>query len=243
MLTPVQRVEQYWLKRDDLFSVAGVAGGKARTCWALSRGSDGLVTAGSRKSPQAAIVAAIAHQLRIPCHVHTPTGELGSELSYAQNKGAVVIQHKAGYNNVIIARAREDAAYLGWSYIPFGMECWEAVRQTSNQVLNIPPEACRVVIPVGSGMSAAGVVMGLREHGPDIPILGVCVGADPGKRLNTYCPGWKRRMKLVRSEHDYHKPIKARIGDVSLDPIYEAKCLPYLRGGDLLWIVGIRPSF
>ena len=50
--TPVQQVGQLWLKRDDLYSVAGVAGGKVRSCWALAQGARGLVTAGSRASPQ-----------------------------------------------------------------------------------------------------------------------------------------------------------------------------------------------
>lgn len=30
------------------------------------------------------------------------------------------------------------------------------------------------------------------------------------------------------------------IGNVELDKIYEAKCIPFLKEGDLLWIVGKR---
>lgn len=46
--TPIQSIGGIWLKRDDLFEIAGVRGGKVRTCWRLSQGSVGLVTAGSR---------------------------------------------------------------------------------------------------------------------------------------------------------------------------------------------------
>ena len=58
--TPLQQVGNFLVKRDDLFEIAGVCGGKARTCWAMSQGAPGLVTAGSRSSPQANIVAHVA---------------------------------------------------------------------------------------------------------------------------------------------------------------------------------------
>jgi 1-aminocyclopropane-1-carboxylate deaminase/D-cysteine desulfhydrase-like pyridoxal-dependent ACC family enzyme len=242
-LTLCERVGDVWLKRDDTFSVAGVRGGKVRTCWRLAMGSTGLITAGSRASPQVNIVAHVARRLGVPCRVHTPTGGLSPEVQAAEGCGAQVIQHKAGYNNVIVARAREDAQRLGWTEIPFGMECWEAVKQTSSQIANIPLDAGRLVVPVGSGMSLAGIVMGLREAGRALPILGVQVGADPTKRLDKYAPGWRRSVQLVSSGLDYHKAAtRVHIGGVLLDPIYEAKCIPFLRPNDVLWCVGIRAT-
>jgi len=242
-LTPIEQHGDIWLKRDDLFEVAGVRGGKVRTCWVLSQGASGLVTAGSRASPQVNIVAHIARWLGLPCRVHTPTGALSPEVRQAQQCGAQVIQHKAGYNNVIISRARDDARRLGWVEIPFGMECAEAVRQTASQVGNLPTDAKRLVVPVGSGMSLAGIVTGLRTIGRELPILGVQVGADPIKRLNTYAPSWRSMVELVPSGVDYHKDAaRTEIGAVSLDPIYEAKCIPFLRPGDILWCVGIRAT-
>jgi len=243
-LTPIEQVDDVWLKRDDLFSVAGVRGGKARTCWVLGQGAGGLVTAGSRQSPQVNIVAHIARALGVPCRVHTPTGELSPEVQQAQEWGAEVVQHKAGYNNVIIARAREDAQRLGWTEIPFGMECEEAVTQTRQQAANLPREAKRLVVPVGSGMSLAGVLWGLRDHGMDVPVLGVCVGADPTKRLDKYAPpDWREMVTLVKSPLDYHAAAPdTTLGDVALDEIYEAKCLPFLEAGDCLWVVGVRAT-
>lgn len=39
-----------------------------------------------------------------------------------------------------------------------------------------------------------------------------------------------------------HRAPDTTLGVLALDPIYEAKCLPFLRDGDLLWVVGLRPS-
>ena len=244
VLTPIEQVGDVWLKRDDLFDVAGVRGGKARTCWALAQGAVGLVTAGSRQSPQVNIVAHIARALGVPCRVHTPTGELSPEVRQAQEWGAEIVQHKAGYNNVIIARAREDARRLGWTEIPFGMECEEAVTQTRQQAANLPEEATRLVVPVGSGMSLAGVLWGLRDHGLALPVLGVCVGADPTKRLDKYAPpGWRDMVTLEHSPLDYHSAApETRLEEITLDAIYEAKCLPFLEPGDCLWVVGVRAT-
>ena len=232
-------------KREDVFEIAGVRGGKVRTCWSLSQGAVGLCTAGSRSSPQVNIVAHIARHLNIPCRVHTPEGELSPELVSAQKSGAVIIQHKAGYNNVIIARAREDAKRQGWTYIPFGMECWEAVRQTRCQVRDIPRQVQRIVIPVGSGMSLAGLLTGLRvDLGSHIPVLGVKVGADPTVRLQKYAPvGYRWLVTLVDSGLNYHAPAQhTMLEGIRLDSHYEAKCIPFLQPYDLLWIVGIRET-
>lgn len=243
-LTPVELCQGVWVKRDDLFEVASVRGGKVRTCWQLAQGATGLVTAGSRSSPQANIVAQVARELGIPARVHTPTGELSPELLAAQAAGAEVVQHQAGYNSVIIARARDDAAERGWVNVPFGMECEEAVARTAAQVANVPEEARRIVVPVGSGMSLAGILHGLELAGRELPVLGVVVGADPSKRLDRWAPeGWRERVGLVPSGSDYHTPAATTSWwGLELDAHYEAKAAAHCRPGDLLWVVGLRQS-
>lgn len=260
-LTPVQKKGEYWVKRDDLFEIAGVRGGKVRTCYALSEGATGLVTAGSRASPQVNIVAQIAKSLGIPCRVHLPEGELSPEVQLAKDAGAEIRQHRAGYNSVIISRAKADAEKMGWREIPFGMECTEAVFQTMRQVANVPTDAKRLVVPVGSGMSLSGILTGLEANGLDLPVLGVKVGADPTKRIRSYgpkepgfmdLPGTESnldrlidtgKLTLVNAGMDYHKPAPiTKWQGISLDPIYEAKCLPFLQPDDLFWIIGIRQA-
>jgi hypothetical protein len=236
-----------WLKRDDLFEFAGAIGGKARACAAIAQAAPkpaGLITAGSRASPQINIVAQIAKFLTIPCRAHCPEGPLSPELEAAREAGAEIIQHPAGYNNVIIARARQDAqAHPGWREIPFGMECPEAIAETAAQCENLPREAKRLVIPIGSGMSAAGILWGLRHFDIKIPALGIQCGADPIKRLDKWAPpDWRDRIAIIKPPEDYHAEVDAAINGVALDRHYEAKAARYLQPGDCLWIVGIRST-
>jgi 1-aminocyclopropane-1-carboxylate deaminase/D-cysteine desulfhydrase-like pyridoxal-dependent ACC family enzyme len=244
------------LKRDDLFTIAGVSGGKVRTCWHLATRRDrydgpakGLITAGSRQSPQVNIVAHIARELGLPCRVHVPKGRPTPELEDAAAAGAEIVPHFPGYNTVIVSRARADAeAHPGWREIPFGMECREAVDATAHQFAfsyAAMREAGveRIVVPVGSGMSLAGILLGRQKcDAEDIDVLGVSVGADPLKRLTNWGPfGWNKNVLIVSSGLDYHKPLWDNIRwGVTFDPIYEAKCLAHVQPGDLFWVVGIR---
>jgi len=245
-VTPIQKIDDMWFKREDLFTIDGVCGGKVRTAWGLMKNlkTTGVVTAGSRSSPQVNIVATLAKRLNLKCRAHTPQGELSPELIRAQEKGAEIIQHKAGYNSVIVARAREDAKNLGWAEIPFGMECDEVINQTKQQVVDIPTDVKRIVITVGSGMSLSGLLWGLKEQNLNIKVLGVCVGANPEERLNKYAPSdWKEKVTLIDSGLDYHKfAPTTNFKGIELDPIYEAKCIPFLESGDLFWIIGIRET-
>jgi 1-aminocyclopropane-1-carboxylate deaminase/D-cysteine desulfhydrase-like pyridoxal-dependent ACC family enzyme len=255
--TPVERRGNAWVKRDDLFTVPGElggVGGKVRSCLQLvteamrERPVKRLVTAGSRHSPQVVIVAAVAAHLGLDCTAHVPASkEASPELTSAAVLGASLVEHRPGYNTVIVARAREDADGDPWAiHVPFGMETPHAVSTTRAQAAalfdNWPEGARRLVVPVGSGMTLAGILAAARPGGPEI--VGVQVGADPTDRLNRYAPaGWRKRVTLVKSELAYEeRVVGAAIHGLELDPVYEAKCLPFLASDDVLWVVGRRPD-
>jgi 1-aminocyclopropane-1-carboxylate deaminase/D-cysteine desulfhydrase-like pyridoxal-dependent ACC family enzyme len=251
-LTPVETHGDRWYKRDDLYQRGGVAGGKVRTCDAIiqagmAAGKKGVITAGSRSSPQVNIVAHLAKLYNLPCQIHTPCGDLSPEVQMAVDLGAELVQHKPGHNSVIIKRAKDYAAASGWIYVPFGMECDEAVKQTKAQVANLPITYMRrLVVPVGSGMTLAGILHGIKDwfgHWP-LHILGIVVGASPDKRLAAYAPTYTAvRLELRDARMDYHKPAPVTSVDgIDLDPYYEAKCIPHLLPGDCLWVVGIRKT-
>lgn len=240
-LTPVEKHGDIWLKRDDLFQINGIRGGKVRACWKMAQGAEGLVTAGHRQSPQVAIVARVAARLGVPCRCHTAQGVFSRQMKDAVANGAQVIQHRAGYSNVLSSRAKDDAEERGWTLIPFGMEDERVVELNAAQTENIPRKAKRIVITLGSGMSAAGLLHGLRRQRLKIPVLGVRIGKDPTKILDKHAPeNWREMMNVVTSELKYERPVYTTIDDVKLDPIYEAKAKPYLQPGDLFWIVGVR---
>lgn len=254
--TPVQRHGDIWLKRDDLYTYAGVYGGKVRSCRALcedaiGRGYRGVVTAGSRHSPQVEIVAHVGKAMGLPVRCHVPAGPSTPQIESAEAQGATILRHRPGHNSVIVRRAKDDAVAQGWYEIPFGMECDQAVWATAAEVDNLPVGGTgdmltgplRIVVPVGSGMTLAGITWGFDRtpYAEHLPILGVCVGADPAKRLKRYAhPFAMRDVELVHSTLPYHEHVEGKVHGVQLDPVYEAKCLPYLRPGDLLWIVGRR---
>ena len=49
------------------------------------------------------------------------------------------------------------------------------------------------------------------------------------------------RIEFVRADGDYSKPAaETTYNGVLLDPFYEAKCIPFLRDGDLLWVTAHR---
>jgi 1-aminocyclopropane-1-carboxylate deaminase/D-cysteine desulfhydrase-like pyridoxal-dependent ACC family enzyme len=256
--TPVEVHEGVLVKRDDLFVLDGQRGGKVRTCVKLAMfgvlkhrtsgrsGQPGLVTAGSRHSPQVAIVASVARSMDLPCRVHVPDGDDTPETAWAMSRGAQVVRHRPGHNSVIKARARTDAEANDWIHIPFGMEDIEAVRQTSGQVASLceVQEWERLVVPVGSGMTLAGILKGFEVRGEERKVLGVVTGADPVNRLDRYAPVfWRDMVTLVPALVPYGQHVPgARLGDLPLDPVYEAKTLNFLTEWDALWVVGRRGS-
>jgi hypothetical protein len=48
-------------------------------------------------------------------------------------------------------------------------------------------------------------------------------------------------LRAAGLDYHQHAPVAA-LGGLELDPVYEAKCLPFLRPGDLLWVVGRRAT-
>jgi hypothetical protein len=91
-------------------------------------------------------------------------------------------------------------------------------------------------------MTLAGILAGRVAQDASWPVLGVVVGAAPRRRLDAWAPFWQQApVQLVPSAVPYDRPAPDTwLGQ--LDPFYEAKCLPYLQGGDLLWLVGHRAT-
>ena len=149
-LTPVEFVNGFFLKRDDLFTISDVHGGKARSAgfliqYAISMGFTNIVTAGSRHSPQVEIVGSICREYGLDFTAFVPQGELSEDI-ISLGDFATISQVPFGRDSVIKSKAKAYAYQHSAFLIPFGMECVEAVYQTASQVANIPDDVKRVVL-------------------------------------------------------------------------------------------------
>ena len=241
--TPTERVGDCWAKRDDYFYSNGARGGKCRAAKKICSMSSGVVTYGSRTSPQGAYTAAAAADVGVPCIYVCPHGETTPEIEYVKMKKAKVVRAKPGYLSQCASVAKRTAESEGYDFVKLSMESNVALDSTRDQVEgSIPKGAQRIVIVVGGGISAAALLWGLQDIGLKIPVLGVRIGRDPAKQLDFWCPdGWARSMELVTPSEGYNVAVPNVWQGITVDPYYEAKCIPYLQPGDLFWIVGIRP--
>lgn len=245
-LTPVEEHGGFLVKRDDAWTRNGASGAKSRVMFALAGGAEGLITAGARRSPQIERAALVAHALGVPCRVHVPAGADTDEIRVCRSVGAEVVKHPAGRLSVLRARFRKDSeANPGWLAVPFGMGVDAYADDVAGQVANLPEGVSRVVVPCGSGMTTAGVLRGLDDYGrSDVPVVAVTVGHAPEEYLDQFAPAnWRDRVTLVTAAGDFDDDAPdTMLGGLALDPMYEAKCLPFLEDGDLLWCCGIRSS-
>lgn len=250
-LTPIEKVGNLYLKREDKFEFAGCSGSKVRGALyiiqnALKLGFTEFVSVGSRFSPQCEIISNICEFLNLKCYLFMPNSSTDTTIitNIKNNKNTILIRDlkQGAYTNVLISRAKKFAAEHNYYFINFGMEMQETIDIIAEQVKNIPDNIKRIVIPVGSGMNFCAVANGLiKYHKEDIKIVGISVGKDPMPIIYKYFPMFNfMEHKIIKSNYKYEKLLKADIHGIILDPVYEAKCKEYLEDGDLFWVIGKR---
>jgi cysteine synthase len=278
-LSPVQLRDGRWYKREDLCSLpVGVNGAKLRACDHLirqgaSQGRTAVLSAASVLSPQNAMAAVLARRYGMRCLVvlggtHPRTAFQHKSVAMAREQGAEFDFIRVGYNPALQKRAADLAALDPQTYwlqygitTPPGASARElrAFHQiAADQVLNLPDGIRTLVVPFGSGNTAAGVLMGLNQHRPPGLERIILVGIGPDRRA------WLRErfehmgVSLPRYRHlDLHGTGYAQYSDkmpgqadgIVLHPTYEGKVVRYLDekapdwwvrrdGTTCLWIVG-----
>lgn len=237
--------------RNDLTTFEhGVNGGKA-ICInrlineAIADGYTGVVTAGSRTSPQIEIVSTMCMARNISCDIFVPKGQPTKILQFIEKAtNATVHTSNAGYTSTATGQAKKFADDNNLFYIPFGCECYENIEEIFNVLKKHNyPEMKHLIVPIGSGTAFVGVINALNKLGrTDVKVTGVQVGMEPQKIIDKFMtPDNEVTYEIVKSEYDYKDFYPNPILDgVELDPQYEAKCIPFLKDGDYLWIVGKR---
>ena len=154
-LTPIEEHKGYLVKRDDLFNLGGVSGGKVRQCSKLvydnldhikNDCNGGILTAAGIPSPQSCITSAVAKYFGLKCLItipHYPDHIRDSyrvNASLSQKFGAKVY----GVGNPNISCPELDAKKLvgetGYFQIKFGMNGFQVMNTVAQQVKNVPDD-------------------------------------------------------------------------------------------------------
>lgn len=251
-VTPVVALDNgVLMKREDAFGYGTVNGGKARAalefCMRRQGTVAGVVTSGSRASMSSEILGEACRVAGLKAVYHTSAGAETREMARAAVAGVDIRTWRCGYMSLVKCRAKEDAGARGMAYLPFGFECQEMVDAVAPQARALPWGSFeRIIICVGSGMNLAAVLVGMLQAGQYVPVKGIMVGGrSVVSRLDLWAPKeWPSWVHLEHCGRDYTSDaddIYRSYHGIALDPRYEAKVVPYLRPGDLFWIIGKRP--
>lgn len=283
-LTPVELREGRWYKREDLHrnDKYGVNGAKFRACRhlmskAVEAGATAVVSASSVLSPQAAMAGVLAEEFGLECTLvlgasKPDTAPRHKSVQIALDAGAKLnLDSRVAYNPVIQGAGMKLAHDTGAWQLPYGITTpaganWEEVEEFlavgGAQVRNLPSEIRTLVIPFGSGNTAAGVLYGLKTlHQPADLERVVLVGVGPdrlawlGERLAmvgipmSELPFEILHLPLHGWYADYADKMPETVDGIVLHPTYEGKVARFLNetrpgwwsdrdGTTCMWIVG-----
>nr|MDA3842788.1 pyridoxal-phosphate dependent enzyme [Candidatus Kapabacteria bacterium] len=257
--TPVEEHNGILFKRDDLFlpyaNDQELGGGKVRQMKFLmnsilsnNRSIKGLITCSSVNSPQGLIVAKEAKKNNLPCIVCIG-GRNSSPEKAIQNHASIYLAHKAGaeirtvaqigYTSILEKRASAIADEKNYYLVQFGINLDEypeaVIGAIANQVENIPDELDNLIVPVGSGISFAGILVGLKRFNKKVKrVIGIQIaGYDRRKTIDRILDltDTKANYELYMDKtYPYSKKVNHFISsDLSLNVIYEAKAYKYFR--------------
>lgn len=249
-LTPISTFEGWTAKREDgaaFTSPDYPSGSKVRQYAAMAAKfpKAPMIVGCSAHSAMQIYVAAAAQITGVRGIVYTAARKVRTAATeYAIGLGADVVEVRPAYLSVVRARAKERAQGLGtvvrWNV---GM----ALQDAFDQCKNIPLKTKRVLVPTGSGLTAAGVLAGMAWRDPSITVVAIAVStmddkADIIAKAKGLTSAKLPRLSLIRAPGAYEDWKAAKLSDGTvLDPYYAAKAYRYIKRGDCLWIPGLRP--
>lgn len=268
-LTPVELHGRRWYKRDDLFQPyddVPLSGGKVRQAIELlgharerivdEHGGVVLTTTGVH-SPQGLIIARVARELGLKCVIFIGATSLSSALQRhpmlvrALRAGAE-IDTSAGvaYETSLgreVERWRREHDGAGY-FVRFGINLEDdpdaIVGSTAAQCANLP-DVERIVIAVGAGITAAGIIIGAAEHRPEARVVCVQIaGYDRQPLIDRIVDGLPYEWHTIKGIPYSRLVQRSTPAGLGLDPIYEAKAHDWMivRERDdesvAFWVVG-----
>lgn len=256
-LTPVQAFEGWHAKREDLAGYtdeASPSGAKVRQYRAMIEAAPDNAVLGVGCSADSAMQIYVAHSAHVygrRAYVVVPgRNDRTAATRYAAAMGAEIIEVSPGYPSVYRARLRALAGDLGVPMVRWDLG--HAARDTAAQVVNLPADARRVIVPTGSGLTAAGIIGGLAAiERPDVEVVAVCVSGlaseakvrGSAEKFFGADAAAGARLHVIPPASAYGRPTAATLPDgTALDPFYAAKARDHVRPGDVFWVSGRRPA-
>lgn len=182
-LTPVQKVARnLWVKREDLaqpsLGQTVPTGAKVRQYLAMAKTQPGapMVCGCAATSAMQVYVAWAAQHMGVEGHVFVSGRKTESKsTTYARKMGATIHPVRPGYMSTVRSRMRNFVvAKLNSKCVRWQMST--AIVDAAQQVANVPEGIRYLVVPVGSGLTALGIMQGLWAAGrTDIEIVFVNV--------------------------------------------------------------------
>lgn len=278
-LSPVEMRDGRAYKREDRCALpSGVNGAKLRACDHLirqgaSQGRTRVISAASVLSPQSAMAAVLAARYGLSCTIvlggtRPQTAFKHKSPHLAREHGAEFEFIRVGYNPALQRRAADLTKADRRSYwLQYGITTppdasareLRAFHQiAADQVSNLPEETRTLVVPFGSGNTAAGVLMGLNQSRPRDLERVVLVGIGPDRRkwlrdrfdiMGVSLPSFRHLDLHGTGYAQYSDKMPGSADGIVLHPTYEGKVVRYLNekapdwwvrrdGTTCLWIVG-----
>lgn len=196
-LTPIERHNNIFLKRDDLFAPLGIGninGTKLRQCFALINSNmnkkiKGIITGCGINSPQSAIVSYVANYYKLPCIILVggTNEERIKTLPYLKRSldfGSKIINLKSGRHTVLYKHARDIVKNNDYFIVEYGINLKNnmnaLIQSVANQVKNIPDNLDKLFITCGSGITSTGVLLGTYLFKKNIKEI-ILVGNAPNR--------------------------------------------------------------
>lgn len=259
-LTPIEKYNGIYFKRDDKFQPfkdIPLNGGKLRQAFLLlyynyidiKHWCDGHVgSATSMLSPQGIIITRVAKEFGFKTYLAIGGKRDNSLILLAKEIGAIIKRYNIGYEKTLITMLKQEHKFF---MVKFGLNVSTnrsaIINANALQVKNIPDKLDMLVIPVGSGISMAGILAGIKRYKKKVKrIIGIQIaGYDRRDVIDGIVSNTKYEFYQDKT-YPYHKLMSLYINiNESLDPLYESKAFEYFinnfdfyRKKVLFWIVG-----
>lgn len=256
-ITRIDNLDGIYVKREDLAhwcSLDHPSGSKVRQYEQMINNNfcEGsgtvppMIVGCSANSCQQIYIASSAHSRMLKGIIYVPKRAIRTSATrYCEMMGSEINEIKPGYLSVVRKHTRQRVIDLG-KVIEWDRRL--AILDTAAQCANIPKDIKQIIVPTGSGLTAAGVMIGVA--GTEIEVI--AIGTSPmilGSGIESLAAKFNQDKSKVLGPVTFIPPtipydkhmIEWLPDGTPLDPFYGAKAWHIAKEGQLFWPPGLRP--